>query len=110
MTSFYSLLDEVQGAASAPTKRQLRALTRITDMFLAGSGSYSKEQIELFGEVFKILVAAIELKTRETLARRLATDSNAPAALIRAFAVEILSSVPAPKVSGTFTPLRSASG
>ncbi len=88
MTSFYSLLDQVQGAASAPTKRQLRALTRITDMFLAGSGSYSKEQIELFGEVFKILVAAIELKARETLARTIATDPNMPAALMRAFAFD----------------------
>lgn len=87
MTFFYSLLGEVQGGAiSTPTKRQLRALTRITDMFLAGSGGYSKEQTELFGEVFKILVAAIELKTRETLARRVAIDSNMPAALIRAFA------------------------
>jgi uncharacterized protein (DUF2336 family) len=57
-------------------------------MFFAGSSGYSKEQIELFGEVFKILVAAIELKTRETLARRLATDPNIPAALIRAFALD----------------------
>jgi len=88
MASFYSLLDEVQGPASASTKRQLRALTRITDMFLAGSGSYSKEQIELFGEVFKILVAAIELKARETLARTIATDPNMPAALMRAFAFD----------------------
>ena len=88
MTTFYSLLDEVQGAASTPTKRQLRALTRITDMFLAGSSSYSKEQIELFGEVFKILVAAIELKAREMLARTLATDPNMPAVLMRAFALD----------------------
>ncbi|HZV06397.1 MAG TPA: DUF2336 domain-containing protein, partial [Gemmataceae bacterium] len=56
--------------------------------FLAGSGSYSKEQIELFGEVFKILVAAIELKARETLARTIATDPNMPAALMRAFAFD----------------------
>lgn len=89
MTIFYSLLDDVQdGATSTPTKRQLRALARITDMFLAGSGGYSKEQIELFGEVFKILVAAVELKTREMLARRLATDPNMPAALIRTFALD----------------------
>jgi len=86
MTNFYSLLEEVQGATSTPAKRQLRALSRITDMFLAGSNGYSKEQIELFGEVFKVLVAAIELKTRETLARRVATDPDMPAALMRAFA------------------------
>jgi uncharacterized protein (DUF2336 family) len=100
MTIFYSLLDEVQnGATSTLTKRQLRALTRITDMFLAGSSSYSKEQIELFGEVFNILIAAIELKTRETLARRLAPDPNMPAALIRAFALDDEIAVAGPVLS-----------
>src|SRR3954452_14047597 len=65
MTILYSLIDERQDATlSGTTKRQLRALTRITDLFLAGSNRYSKQQIELFGEVFKILVTAIELKTR----------------------------------------------
>ena len=89
MTIFYSLVSELQnGATSTTTKRQLKALTRLTDMFLAGSRGYSKQQIELFGEVFKILVAAIELRTRQTLARRLATDANTPATLIRTFALD----------------------
>ena len=77
MTMFSSLIDEIQNTAvSGLTKRQLRALTRITDLFVAGSGRHSKQQIELFDEVFKTLVAVIELKTRIKLARHLATISE----------------------------------
>ena len=80
MTMFSSLIDEIQNTTvSGSTKRQLSALTRITDLFVTGSGRYSKQQIELFDEVFKTLVAVIELKTRIKLARHLATIPNAPA-------------------------------
>jgi uncharacterized protein (DUF2336 family) len=100
MTLFYSLIDEVKDATlSGSTKRQLRALTRITDLFLAGSASHSKQQIELFGEVFKILVAAIELKTRIKLANRFATAPTAPAELVRAFALDDDTAVAAPVLS-----------
>ena len=100
MTILYSLIDEVQDATlSGSTKRQLRALTRITDLFLAGSVSYSKRQIELFGEIFKALVAAIEIKTRIKLAKRLATAPNAPAGLLRAFAFDDDIAVAAPVLS-----------
>ena len=68
MTMFSSLIDEIQNTTvSGLTKRQLRALTRITDLFVAGSGHHSKQQIELFDEVFKTLVAVIELETRTKL-------------------------------------------
>jgi uncharacterized protein DUF2336 len=100
MTLLYSLLDEVQDATvSGSTKRQVRALTRITDLFLAGSTRYSKQQIELFDEVFKMLVAAIELKTRARLAERLADSSNAPSALVRVFAFDQNISVATPVLS-----------
>jgi hypothetical protein len=89
MTIFYSLLDEVQDAElSGSTKRQVRALTRITNLFLAGSARYSKGQIELFEGVFKILVAAIELETRARLSSLLANDAAAPATLVRVFAFD----------------------
>jgi len=94
---FYSLIDEMQDAtASSSTKRQLKALKRITDLFVAGSTRYSKQQIELFGEVFKILVAVIELKTRIKLAQRIAADQNAPGTLVRAFAFDDVIEVAAP--------------
>lgn len=97
MTMFSSLINEIQDpTVSGLTKRQLRALTRITDLFVAGAGRYSKQQIELFDEVFKTLVAVIELKTRVKLARHLATSPTAPATLVRAFACDDAIDVAAP--------------
>lgn len=100
MTMFYSLINEIQDATvSGLTKRQLRALTRITDLFVAGSSRYSRQQTELFGEVFKILVEVIELKTRVKLAHHIAANPNAPAALVRVFAFDDAVAVAAPVLS-----------
>lgn len=100
MTMLYSLIHEVQDVStSGSTKRQLRALTRITDLFLAGSARYSKRQIELFDEVFKVLVEAIELQTRIKLAHRFAADPAAPAVLVRAIAANDDIAVAAPVLS-----------
>ncbi len=100
MTKFSSLINEIQDTTvSGLTKRQLRALTRITDLFVAGSARYSDQQIELFDEVFKTLVAVIELKTRVKLARHLATNPDAPATLVRAFAFDDAVAVAAPVLS-----------
>jgi uncharacterized protein (DUF2336 family) len=99
-TMFYSLINEIQDTTvSGSTKRQLKALTRVTDLFAAGSGRYSKQQTELFGEVFKALVAVIELKTRVKLASHLASDPNVPATLVRAFAFDDAIAVAAPVLS-----------
>jgi len=100
MATFSSLLNEIQDTTvSALTERQLKALTRITDLFMAGSGRHSQKQIELFDEVFKVLVAVIELKTRVKLARYLATIPSAPASLVRAFAFDDAIAVAAPVLS-----------
>lgn len=97
VTSFHTLINEIQDyTPSGSTRKQLRALARITDLFAAGSGHYSGQQIELFNEVFNTLVAVIELKTRVKLARRLATSPDAPAALVRAFAFDESTAVAAP--------------
>jgi uncharacterized protein (DUF2336 family) len=100
MATFSSLLNEIQGTkVPALTERQLKALTRITDLFMAGSGRHSQKQIELFDEVFKVLVAVIELKTRVKLAHHLATIPDAPASLVRAFAFDDAIAVAAPVLS-----------
>jgi uncharacterized protein (DUF2336 family) len=100
MTMFSSLIDELQDTrVSRLTKRQLKALTRITDLFIAGSGRHSSQQIELFDEVFETLVAVIELETRVKLARHIATIPNAPATLVRAFAFDQAIAVAAPVLS-----------
>jgi uncharacterized protein (DUF2336 family) len=89
MTMFQTLIDEIQESQiSGSTKKQLKALTRISDLFVAGSGRYSTQQVELFDEVFKTLVGVIETKTRIKLANRLATNADAPATLVRVFAFD----------------------
>lgn len=100
MTMFYSLVHDIQDATvSGSTKRQLRALTRITDLFLAGSGRYSRRQVELFDEVFKALVDVIEMETRVKLAERFAADPKAPRALVLAFAASDAIAVAGPVLS-----------
>jgi uncharacterized protein (DUF2336 family) len=100
MTIFSSLIDEIQDTAvSGPTKRRLRALTRLTDLFIAGSGRHSKQQIELFDDVFRALVAVIEFETRVKLSCYVATIPDAPATLVRAFAFDDAIAVAAPVLS-----------
>jgi hypothetical protein len=71
MTVFDSLMNEIQeGQLSKSTKRQLTALTRVTDLFVAGAGSHSTRQIEMFDEVFKTFVSVIELKARPSICFR----------------------------------------
>ena len=97
MTPFDSLLDETQGIQpSEATNRAVRALSRITDLFVAGAGRYSTRQIEMFDEIFKIFVSVIELIVRARLASHLATNSDAPEALIQAFAFDDDIAVAAP--------------
>src|SRR3984885_15188630 len=81
MTTFDSLIDEAQKAQpSGSTSRAVRALFRTTDLFVAGAGRYSTQQIEMFDEIFKAFVSVIELKVRARLAFQLATNSDAPTA------------------------------
>jgi uncharacterized protein (DUF2336 family) len=88
MTPFDSLSDETQGQPSESTNRAVRALSRITDLFVAGAGRYSTRQVEIFDEIFKIFVGVIELNVRARLASHFATNSDAPAALLQAFAFD----------------------
>ena len=100
MAMFSSLIDEIQDTAVPRlVNRQLKALTRLTELFMAGSGRHSNEQLELFDEIFKTLVAAIELKTRIKLAHQLATIPNTPGTLVRAFAFDSDIAVAGPVLS-----------
>jgi uncharacterized protein (DUF2336 family) len=80
----HSLIDElVDVVATGSVKQRLRILQRVTDLFVAGSHSYSSEQIALFDDVLQELAADIEVKARAKLAHRLAGMNNAPPRIIR---------------------------
>ncbi|HWE27275.1 MAG TPA: DUF2336 domain-containing protein, partial [Polyangia bacterium] len=84
-----SLIDELNEAiAAGDVKRRLRILLRITDLFAAGSRSYSGEQIAVFDDVLQELATDIELEARAELARRLARTEDAPPKVIRSLAFD----------------------
>ena len=84
-----SLLDElVSPVAGATAKHRHKIIDRVTDLFAAGSRSYSDEQISLFDDVLRRLAADIEIKARAKLAHRLAVIDNAPPVLIRSLAFD----------------------
>src|SRR5215467_3458911 len=84
-----SVLDElISPLATASAKHRIRIIDRITDLFAAGSRSYSHEQIALFDDVLRRLCADIEVKARAKLADRLAGMHGALPRLIRTFAFD----------------------
>jgi len=84
-----SVLDElISPVATASAKHRLKVIDRITDLFAAGSRSYSYEQISLFDDVLRRLSADVEVKARAKLAQRLAGMGSAPPKLVRSLAFD----------------------
>lgn len=84
-----SLLDElISPLATASTKHRLRMIHRVTDLFAAGSRSYSHDQIALFDDVLRRVCADIEVTARAKLAQRLVGLGSAPPRLVRSFAFD----------------------
>ncbi|HET9714602.1 MAG TPA: DUF2336 domain-containing protein [Pseudolabrys sp.] len=84
-----SILDElISPVATATPKHRLSIIDRVTDLFAAGSRSYSHEHIALFDDVLRRLSADIEVKARARLAQRLALMQKAPPKLVRSLAFD----------------------
>lgn len=84
-----SLIDEViSTVATGSVTQRLRVLQRVTDLFVAGSRSYSSQQIALFDDLLQQLSADIEVHARAKLANRLATVSSGPPKVIRSLAFD----------------------
>lgn len=97
MTQILSLIPELEDAlASRNATKRLKALTLITDLFVAGSSRYTGDQVALFDDVFVSLASGIEAKARVKLSRRLATIANAPKKAIRSLAFDDAIAVAAP--------------
>jgi uncharacterized protein (DUF2336 family) len=97
MADIPSLIPELEQAlaAGSPAMR-LNALTRITDLFLSGSGRHSNEQVALFDDVLMVLVETIETNAKVQLARRLAGLADSPPRLVRTLAFDDSIAVAAP--------------
>jgi uncharacterized protein (DUF2336 family) len=77
-------LEEVIQHGSA--ERRVKALQRITSLFLHGASHYNQDHVELFDEIFTRLIAEIETKARAELAEKLAPVENAPIQAVRQLA------------------------
>jgi uncharacterized protein (DUF2336 family) len=97
MSDIACLIHDLEHAVSSGTpSRRLEALTRITDLFLAGSGNHSDERLALFDGVFLALVHTIEMNARAQLSRRLACEAKMPPRLLRTLAFDDAIVVAAP--------------
>jgi uncharacterized protein (DUF2336 family) len=84
-----SLIDDLIDAVnSGSAKRRLHVVQSITELFIAGSRSYSSEQVALFDDLLQQLAAEIEVKALVALSQRIAKVDNAPPGLVRAFAFD----------------------
>jgi uncharacterized protein (DUF2336 family) len=92
-----SLLDElISPVATASASHRVTIVDRVTDLFAAGSRSYTHEQIALFDDVLRRLAADIETKARAKLAERLSAMHRAPPKLVRSLAFDDAIEVAAP--------------
>jgi uncharacterized protein (DUF2336 family) len=82
------ILEVEQAITSGPLRQRLKALKRVTDLFVAGSGCYSEDQISVFDDVLLRLMALVEDEARASLARRLAQVPDAPPYTIRTLAFD----------------------
>jgi hypothetical protein len=84
-----AVIDElISAVATGSVKNRLRIVQRVSDLFVAGSRSFSHQQIELFDDVLQRLAIEIEVKARAKLANRLAAMNDAPPKLMRMLAFD----------------------
>jgi uncharacterized protein (DUF2336 family) len=95
-----SLIDELENAISSGSAARCLAIhERISDLFMAGSRTYSDEQLALFDDVLVRLSAEIEAEARAKLSRILADTDRALPKLIRSLAFDDAIEVAAPVLS-----------
>jgi uncharacterized protein (DUF2336 family) len=107
--AFLSICDELEAAIAVRNADKCAETTaRVTALFLASAGSFSDDQIQLFGDVFERLINTIELRAiadvgaRVALAEmsaQLAPVRQAPASVMRRLARHDDISVAAPVLS-----------
>jgi uncharacterized protein (DUF2336 family) len=87
MDATRSLIPELEDVIQHGSReKRAEALRRITALFLEGASGYSDEHVNLFDDVFGLLIAEIETKTRAELSNRLAPVTNAPVKVLRTLA------------------------
>ena len=87
MGAAISLIPELEHVLQHGSRqKRAEALRRVTALFLDGASSYSDAHVELFDDVFALLIDEIEDKARAELAYCLAPVGNAPIKVLRILA------------------------
>jgi uncharacterized protein (DUF2336 family) len=87
MSAAASLIPELEDVLAHGTQaKRTEMLERITALFVHGAGRYSTDQVDLFDQVFSLLIAEIETKARAALSGQLAPLDNAPPKVLRTLA------------------------
>ncbi len=87
MGATLSLIPELEEVVQHGSyEKRVETLQRITALFLDGASHYTDQHVDLFDDVFVLLIAEIETKARAELSGRLAPVSNAPAKVLRKLA------------------------
>jgi uncharacterized protein (DUF2336 family) len=82
-----SLIPELEDIVQRGSRaRRCEILQRITALYLAGAGRYDDAQVDLFDDVFSLLIDEIESKARAELSRQLAPIFKAPINVVRTLA------------------------
>ncbi len=82
-----SLIPELEDVVRHGTRaKRVDALQRITALFLDGAKSYSDAHVDMFDDIFGLLIEEIEIKARAELSRHLAPVGNAPVKVLRTLA------------------------
>jgi len=79
VTAHQALIDELEAVIAQPNiGSRADVLRRVTDLFVAGSDRFDRDQLALFDDVMGRLVKEIESSARAAFGERLATIANAP--------------------------------
>src|ERR1700761_8707819 len=91
------MIDQLEDAfARRDVGRRTETLQRITDLFVSTASRHSPEQVELFDEVMRRLLAELETSGRAAYGQRMAKFAEAPPEVMRALALDDALEVAAP--------------
>jgi uncharacterized protein (DUF2336 family) len=87
MGATLSLIPELEEVVQHGSReKRAEALERVTALFLHGASHYNEEHVDLFDDVFGLLIEEIENKARAQLSSHLAPVGNAPVKVLRRLA------------------------
>jgi len=87
MGAALSLIPELEDVIQHGSReKRIETLQRITALFLDGASRYNDAHVDLFDDVFLLLIKEIETKARAELSGHLAPVSNAPVKVLRTLA------------------------